>query len=140
IGNDFLNLTLSHNASAFQIPVDIANGAPAQTDDNEKSDDQLATLRYRHAIGDHGSLSFGPSYRRSRIRDFGDPANDFAFGQALNPGAPDDCAAALASTGPVVGGVVTNPVANGAVAYSNRSCGFSLHGDRTAIDVGANLD
>jgi outer membrane receptor for monomeric catechols len=36
--------------------------------------------------------------------------------------------------------VVTNPVANGGVAYSNQSCAFSLHGDRTAIDVGANLD
>ncbi len=140
MGNDFLNLTLSHAYQTFQIPNDVNGGEPATTDDNETQNDYFGTLQYRHPIGDHGSLTFGPSYKRSEIRDFGDPANDFTYGAALNPGAPTDCANALSASGPVVNGVVTSPVANPAVAYSNASCGFSLYGDRTAIDVGGVLD
>lgn len=139
-GPNFLNLTVSRSYQTYQIPNDVASGEPASTDVNETQEDLFTSLQFRHPIGDHGSLSFGPSYKRSRIRDFGDPANDFAFGAALNPGAPGDCANALASTGPVVSGVVTAPVANAGVAYSNGSCGFSLRGDRIAIDAGGNLD
>ncbi len=40
----------------------------------------------------------------------------------------------------MVNGVVTNPVPNAGVAYGNDTCGFSLAGDRTAIDVGGNVD
>jgi len=139
-GPNFLNVTVSRSYQTYQIPNDVANGQPANTNDNETQEDLFAAVQFRHPIGDHGSLSFGPSYKRSRIRDFGDPSNDFTFGEALNPGAPGDCANALSSTGPVVNGVVTNPVANGSVAYGNGSCGFSLNGDRTAIDIGGNLD
>ncbi len=139
-GPNFVNLTVTHSYQTFQIPNDVASGQPASTDDDETQDDVFAAVQFRHPIGDHGSLSFGPMYKRSQIRDFGDAANDFAFGEALNPGAPADCANALASTGPVVGGVVTNPVPNPAVRYVNGSCGFSLHDNRTAIDAGANLD
>jgi hypothetical protein len=139
-GNDFVNLTLSHAYRTYQIPNDVEGGQPASSDDNETQDDLFGAVQYRHPIGDHGSLSFGPSYKRSRIRDFGDAANDFIYGAANNPGAPTDCAQALASTGPVVGGLVTNPVPNLAVAYANGTCGFSLLGDRTAIDVGGNVD
>ncbi len=137
---DFFNLTLSHTYQTYQIPSDINAGQPATTNDNETQDDLIGALQYRHAIGDHGSLSFGPSYKRSTIRDFGDAANDFTYGAALNPGAPADCANALLAHGPVVDGVVTNPVANPAVAYSNATCAFSLTDSRTAIDVGGNLD
>jgi hypothetical protein len=140
MGNDFLNLTLSHAYQTYQIPNDINGGEPATTDDNETQNDYFGTLQYRHPIGDHGSLAFGPTYKRSEIRDFGDPSNDFTYGAALNPGAPTDCAQALGSSGPVVNGVVTSPVANPGVAYSNATCGFSLFGDRTAIDVGGVLD
>jgi hypothetical protein len=139
-GPNFLNLTVSRSYQTYQIPNDVAGGQPARTDDNETQEDFFSSLQFRHPIGDHGSLSFGPSYKRSRIRDLGDPSNDFIFGAAGNPGAPDDCANALASTGPIVNGVVTNPVPNPGVGYSNGSCGFSLNGDRTAIDVGGNLD
>ncbi len=139
-GPNFLNLTVSRSFQTYQIPNDVASGQPASTDDNEIQDDLFTALQFRHPIGDHGSLSFGPSYKRSRIRDFGDASNDFTFGEASNPGAPTDCANALASTGPVVNGVVTNPQPNPAVSYVSGSCGFSLNGDRTAIDAGANLD
>ena len=140
MGNDFLNLTLSHAYQTYQIPNDVAGGEPASTDDNETQNDYFGTLQYRHPIGDHGSLSFGPTYKRSEIRDFGDANNDFTYGIAGNPGAPTDCADALSSTGPIVNGIVTNPVANPGVAYSNATCGFSLFGDRVAIDVGGVLD
>ena len=140
LGNDFLNFTLTHAYQTFQIPNDVAGGEPATTDDDESQDDLFGSVQYRRPVGAAGSFSFGPSYKRSRIRDFGDPANDFAYGAALNPGAPTDCAQALSSAGPVTGGIVTNPVANPAVAYSNASCGFSLFGDRTAIDVGGVAD
>jgi hypothetical protein len=140
MGTDFLNLTLSHAYQTYQIPNDTDGGEPAATDDNETQNDFFGTLQYRHPIGDHGSLTFGPTYKRSQIRDFGDPGNDFIYGEAQNPGAPADCANALSSTGPIIGGVVTRPVPNPAVAYSNATCGFSLAGNRTSIDVGGVLD
>src|SRR5665213_734605 len=139
-GPNFLNLTVSRSYQTYQIPNDVANGQPASTDDVETQEDLFTSLQFRHPIGDHGSLSFGPSYKRSRIRDFGDANNDFTFGEAGNPGAPSDCANALAASGPVVNGVVTNPQPNPAVQYGNATCGFSLNGDRTAIDIGGNLD
>ncbi|HEY0393840.1 MAG TPA: TonB-dependent receptor [Candidatus Elarobacter sp.] len=139
-GPNFLNLTVSRSLQTYQIPNDVASGQPAKSDDNEVQEDLFTALQFRHPIGDHGSLSFGPSFKRSRIRDFGDPVNDFAFGMANNPGAPGDCANAVASAGPVAGGVVTNPQPNPNVAYANGTCAFSLNGDRTAIDAGANLD
>jgi hypothetical protein len=142
-GQNFLNLTASRSYQTYQIPNDVDNGEPGNTDDNETQEDFFTSLQFRHPIGDHGSLSFGPSYKRSQIRDFGDPSNDFAFGEALNEsngGLSTDCANAISSTGPVVSGVVTNPVPNGGVNYGNGTCGFSLNGDRIAIDVGGNLD
>ncbi len=139
-GNDFVNFTMSHAYRTYQIPNDVAGGQPASSDDSETQDDLFAALQYRHAISDHGSFSFGPTFKRSQIRDFGDPTADYAYGEALNPGAPTDCAQALLSAGPVVNGIVTNPVANPGVAYSNGSCGFSLFGDRTAIDTGGMFD
>ena len=139
-GPNFLNVTLSRSYRTYQIPNDVAGGQPANTDDNQTQEDLFAAMQFRHPIGDHGSLSFGPSYKRSRIRDLGDPANDFAFGVASNPGNPGDCAQALSTTGPVVGGVVTDPQPNPNVSYVNGSCGFSLFSDRTAVDVGGNLD
>lgn len=90
-GADFLNVTLSHTLQTFQIPPDVANGAPPATDDDESQDDLFASLQYRHAIGDRGVLSFGPSVKRSRIVDRPDRANDFAAGRAA--GAPADCSA-----------------------------------------------
>jgi hypothetical protein len=140
LGNDYLNLTLSHAYHTYQIPNDVTGGQPASSDDNETQADLFGTLQYRHPIGDRGSFTFGPSYKRSTIRDFGDAANDFAYGRAQSSGAPTDCANALSGSGPVVNGVVTNPVANPGVAFDNRACAFSLFGTRTAIDVGGVFD
>ncbi len=143
VGADFLNLTVSHSYQTFQIPNDTLAGQPAATDDDETQNDLFGTLQYRHPIGDHGSLTFGPSYKRSQIRDFGDPANDFTFGEIENVaqgGAPTDCADALLAHGPIVNGNVTDPVANPAVNYQNGTCGYSLASNRTAIDVGGVLD
>jgi outer membrane receptor protein involved in Fe transport len=117
---DFLNATLTHSFRTFQIPNDIQNGEPASTDDNEKQEDTFVSLQFRHAVGERGLLTFGPALKLSRIRDFGDPVNDFAFGEALNlanGGLATDCATAVATGnfGPTV-------------------CGYSLQGDRTATD------
>ncbi len=126
-GLDYLNVTFSHSYQTYQLPVDVAAGEPAGTDDNETQDDTFAALQYRHAIGDHGLLSFGPAFKVSHIRDFGDLANDFTFGENLNVeagGSATDCANAL--TTPAV--------------YTILTCGYSLNGDRTARDERFNLD
>ncbi|MBV9276761.1 MAG: TonB-dependent receptor, partial [Candidatus Eremiobacteraeota bacterium] len=125
-GNDYFNFTLSHSHRTFQIPVDVAGGEPAATDDNESQDDLFLAAQYHHAIGDHGSLTFGPAYKRSRIRDFGDPNNDFLYGEAINiasGGSPADCAHALTSGN-----------------FSPTTCAYSLAGDRTAQDYRFNID
>jgi len=124
LGTNFVNLTVSRSYRTYQIPNDVTGGEPASTDDNQTQEDLFSALQIRHPIGDHGSLSYGPFYKRSRIRDFGDPANDFAYGEAQNPGLPTDCANALSPE----------------VSYTASTCGVSLFSDRTAIDVGANLD
>jgi hypothetical protein len=139
MGNDYLNFTLSNSYHTYQIPNDVNGGEPATTDDNETQADTFANLQFRHPIGDHGSLSVGTFFKRSQIRDFGDPQNDFAYGAALNMaggGSPSDCAnAPLAAGSPYM-----NPSGDPNVMYSNGSCGYSLYGNRTADDVGGNLD
>ncbi|MBV8221953.1 MAG: TonB-dependent receptor, partial [Candidatus Eremiobacteraeota bacterium] len=75
--NDYLNLTVSHSYNTFQIPNATNSGQPASSDDNETQDDTFAALVYRHPIGDRGALTFGGGYKRSDIRDFGDPLNDW---------------------------------------------------------------
>jgi hypothetical protein len=119
LGNDYWNVTLSNAYRTFQIPIDVLNGGPAATDDNETQQDLFATFNYHHLLKS-GALTYDLSFKRSRIRDFGDPSNDFAFGQALNidgGGAPDDCA-------------------NG----TQSACGFSLFADRTAFDYRFTID
>jgi hypothetical protein len=125
-GNDYVNVTLSHSYRAVQIPIDLAGGQPAQTDDNETQDDLFSALQFRHAVGNRGAMSYGVAYKRSRIRDFGDPANDWAYGEALNlagGGLSTDCANAL---------TITN--------YTNGTCAYSLSSDRTASDYKLTLD
>jgi outer membrane receptor protein involved in Fe transport len=118
--NDFTNVTLSHSYGSFQIPNDVDGGQPAETDDNETQEDTFVNVQYRHALGSTGALSFGPALKISRIRDFGDPSNDFAYGQAIDlggGGTSTDCATAL-TTG----------------NYGPTTCGYSLADDRTALD------
>jgi hypothetical protein len=125
-GSNFVNLTLSHSYRTFQIPVATDNGQPASSDDNETQDDTFAALQFRQAIGDHGAMSFGGGYRRSQIRDFGDPLNDWIYGFALNAtngGMPTDCFNAL---------TITN--------YTNTTCANTLADHRTSNDYLLNFD
>jgi len=119
-GNDVLEVILSHAYQTFQIPNDVAGGEPPYDADNETQDDTFLNLRYHHALRKNGALSYGLAFKRSRIRDFGDPVNDFAYGKALNlaaGGSPGDCA-------------------NGIVS----ACAYSLFSDRKARDVILNVD
>lgn len=126
-GNNFTSITFINSHGTFQIPNDVDNGEPANTDDAETQADTFLSVQFHRAIGDTGEWTFGPAYKVSRIQDFGDPANDFAYGEYLNTEAPPygnggtstDCATAL-----------TNP----AVVYLPTTCAFSLADTRTAVD------
>ncbi|HME80639.1 MAG TPA: TonB-dependent receptor [Candidatus Eremiobacteraceae bacterium] len=125
-GANFVNLTVTHAYRTFQIPLDINGGQPASTDDVETQDDTFAALQFRHAIGDRGELSFGGGYKRSQIRDFGDPVDDWIYGvnvNIANGGAPTDCFNAFSIP-----------------AYTTTTCGYSLYDNRTAYDYIANID
>ncbi len=79
---DFVDLLVTHSLQTFQIPPDVSQGASGFEDDDEYQNDLYAALQYRHPIGDHGSLSFGPSYKQTKIVDTPDFENDIAFGIA----------------------------------------------------------
>ncbi len=123
--NNYTNVTVIHSNSTFQIPNDVQYGEPATTDDNENQEDTFLAVQFRHAIGDTGVLTFGPAFKSGKIQDFGDPNNDWIYGEALNVtpppfgngGTPTDCADALASG-----------------SYGPTTCAFSLADQRTAID------
>jgi hypothetical protein len=83
---DTLTFDLTHSLQTYQVPPDTSSGTPATTDDDEVQEDTFASLIYRHAFGDRGVLSFGPSYKRSRILDTDDPGNDL-IGQIAGPDA-----------------------------------------------------
>ena len=124
--NNYTNVTVIHSAGTFQIPNDVQFGEPADTDDNENQNDTFLSVQFHHAIGDVGSFNFGPAFKSSQIQDFGDPNNDFIYGEQLNVtpppfgngGTPQDCANAM-----------SNPS-----TYLPTTCGYSLADDRTAID------
>ena len=123
--NDFTDITLIHSFRTFQVPNDVQFGEPASTDDNQTQDDTFLSAQFRHPLGTTGALSFGPAIKLSHIRDFGDPAGDWAYGEALNAaappfgdgGAPQDCADAL-TTG----------------RFAPTTCAFSLSDQRTSFD------
>ncbi len=97
-GFDNINLDLNHTYQTFQIPPDTTNGQPASTDDVETQDDTFVTLQYHHAIGTSGILSFGPSFKRSHIKDFNDLANDLAGAAGDDCSSnPSDCVFSAAS-------------------------------------------
>jgi hypothetical protein len=127
--NNYTNITVIHGTSTFQIPNDVQFGEPADTDDNEDQNDTFLSVQFHHAIGDSGSFNFGPAFKSSQIQDFGDPNNDFIYGENLNVtpppygngGTSTDCANAFA-------------VAPGNPTAFPTMCGYSLADDRTAID------
>jgi len=124
--NNFTNITFINGHSTFQIPNDVDNGGPATTDDNETQEDTFLSVQFHRAIVDTGVWTFGTSFKSSKIQDFGDPTNDFTYGEALNVDAPPfgnggsstDCAAAM-----------SNPD-----AFLPTTCAFSLADQRIAID------
>ena len=120
LGNDFILATASHSYQTFQIPNDVNGGQPPNTDDDETQDDTFANVRFHHALKTNGAVTYGIAVKRSRIRDFNDPENDFAYGEALNlsnGGTPADCSS----------GIVP-------------ACAYSLFSDRTAWDLILDLD
>jgi hypothetical protein len=128
---DFVDFSLIHSFRTFQIPNDVDYGEPATTDDSETQDDTFLTAQFRHALGQTGSLSFGPGIKISHIRDFGDPENDWAYGEALNVtpppfgngGTSTDCATALDSGN-----------------FAPTTCAYSLNDDKTSTDYLFNGD
>ncbi|MBV8331278.1 MAG: TonB-dependent receptor [Candidatus Eremiobacteraeota bacterium] len=128
-GNNFTNITVFNTHDTFQIPNDIANGEPGDTDDNETQADTFVAVQFHHAIGTTGMISWGPAYNASRIQDFGDPQNDWTYGEALNQdpgpfgngGKPTDCANAFKLA-------PQNQLAFGTM------CGISLADTRTELD------
>jgi hypothetical protein len=128
-GNNFTNITFFNSHDTFQIPNDIAYGEPADTDDNETQADTFFAVQFHHAIGTTGAFSYGPAYNASRIADFGDPPNDWTYGESLNltpppfgnGGQPTDCADAF-TVAPM------NPTA------FPTMCGLSLADTRTELD------
>ncbi len=124
-GNNFTKITFINGYNTFQIPNDVANGEPASTNDNETQSDTFLAVQFHRAIGDTGMVTFGPAYKASQIQDFGDPANDWIYGEALNVAPPPygnggtstDCADAL-KTG----------------SFSPTTCAYSLADRRSALD------
>ncbi len=126
-GNNFTKITFINSYSTFQIPNNLANGEPATTDDNESQADTFLAIQFHHAIGDTGAFTFGPAYKASKIQDFGDPTNDWIYGEGLNVepppfgngGASTDCANALKDP---------------SIVYLPTTCAYSLADERTALD------
>ncbi|HTV72117.1 MAG TPA: TonB-dependent receptor [Candidatus Acidoferrales bacterium] len=128
-GNNFTNITFFNSHDTFQIPNDIAYGAPGSTDDNETQGDTFLAVQFHHAIGNTGMVTWGPAYNASRIQDFGDPYNDWIYGEALNQTPP-----------PFGNGGTSTDCANAfVVAPMNPTgfplmCGLSLADQRTELD------
>jgi TonB dependent receptor/Carboxypeptidase regulatory-like domain len=128
-GNNFTNVTFFNSHDTFEIPNDIAYGEPADADDNETQADTFVSVQFHHAIGNSGAISWGPAYNESRVKDFGDPTNDWIYGESLNVtpppfgngGTSTDCANAF-----VVAPM--NPTA------FPTTCGVSLADSRTELD------
>jgi hypothetical protein len=114
-GGDTLNFDAVHSLQSFQIPPDTANRVPPETDDDEFQSDTFVALQYRHAIGENGSLQFGPSLKVSNILDANDRADDLAAG-----GAP--------------------PPPGGINCVDFTDCVFSVYANRTARDYRFNAD
>lgn len=128
-GNNFTNITFFNSHDTFQIPNDIQYGEPAGTDDSEQQADTFLAVQFQHAIGNTGSITWGPAFNDSRIQDFGDPSNDWTYGEALNETPP-----------PFGNGGMSTDCANAfTVAPTNPTgfplmCGVSLADTRTELD------
>lgn len=128
-GNSYTNVTFFNTHATFQIPNDVQFGEPGDTDDNETQADSFFAIQSHHAIGNTGAITYGAAYNESRIADFGDPRNDWTYGQSLNltpppfgnNGSPTDCANAFS-------------VAPASPTAFPTMCGLSLADTRTELD------
>ncbi len=135
VGDNFINFIVSNSFQTFQIPNDFDNGEPAATDDNETQADLFSALEFRHSIGSKGALTYVMGYKNSHIQDFGDPNNDWVYGEALNVAPPPygnggtstQCATAYTP------GTIN-------LTYLPTTCAYSLFSDRTAKDYVFKLD
>jgi hypothetical protein len=129
--NDFTDLTLIHSFRTFQIPNDVDLGEPAATGDNETQDDTFLSAQFKHALGQTGQLSFGPALKIAHIQDFGDPKDDWTYGEALNVTAP-----------PFGNGSTSTACANalGSKNFLPTTCAYSLADDKTSLDYILNAD
>jgi len=124
--NNFTSITFINSRSTFQIPNDVTYGEPASTDDNEAQADTFLSLLFHRALGNSGALTYGETLKFSNIADFGDPQNDFIYGEALNVtptpygngGSSSDCADAMSEP----------------ATFGPTTCAISLADNRTAID------
>ncbi len=113
---DTVNLDVMNSLQTFQIPPDTRNGVPVNTDDNEIQGDTFLSLQYRHAVGDHGTLQFGPYLKTSSILDTNDLENDLAIGAAPpTPPSTFNC-------------------------HDFTDCNFSVYANSFARDYGFNAD
>jgi len=127
--SSFADLTIVHSYRTYQLPSDVSHGEPANTDDGERQDDTFVNLQFHELLGPDRELSFGPAFKLSHVRDYGDPGGDFAYGEALNVepppfgagGSPDACASAYEP------GMIN-------AAFTPATCAFSLRDDKTALD------
>lgn len=124
-GHDFTDIALIHSFRTYQIPNDVQYGEPATTDDNETQEDTFLSAQYRHALGQTGSLSVGPALKISHIRDFGDPAGDWAYGEALNLTPPP-----FGNGGTAAGCASALTTGN----FAPTTCAYSLTDDKTSLD------
>ncbi len=135
LGGNYINFIISNSVQTFQIPNDVDNGEPASTDDNETQADLFSALEFRHSIGTRGALTYVMGYKNSHIQDFGDPPNDWIYGEVLNVeptpygngGTSTQCATAYTP------GTINS-------SYLPTTCGYSLFSDRTAKDYLFKLD
>ena len=120
VGGSYLNVVLSHSLQTYQIPVDVQNGGPPSTDDNEYQGDTFGALQIRRPLGGRGVFDYGVAFKDSHIQDFGDPVNDWTYGEAVNVlqgGSPTGCANAF---------TIPN--------YNSLTCAYTLFSNRTAKD------
>jgi TonB dependent receptor/Carboxypeptidase regulatory-like domain len=128
-GNNFTNITFFNSHDTFQIPNDIAYGEPGDTDDNETQDDTFLSVQFHHALGNTGMISWGPAYNQSRIQDFGDPYNDWIYGESLNQTPP-----------PFGNGGTSTDCANAFVVGPMNPTGFPLLCGLSLADLRTELD
>lgn len=140
-GSDFFNFTVTHALQTYQIPNDVEGvggvSFPASTDDTQRQDDLFASFQFRHAIGDKGAFSIGPSFKRSKLLDTPDYSNDIVGADPQAPPLPTPIGATPALC---ANAVLPSLAAEGAPTGGLNDCALSINADRTSLDYQLNAD